>query len=145
MSRKIIILLLGLCLVLLTMGCATTGSAKSSGSKDGLSIIGVVFTPNNQPVSGIEVRTEPASEIVVTDAQGAFIIQRGLMPGVYELIAETSDGNKGTTRIGLAYSDEGPSKWKIVLGMKLDMRMLKENDLRETLGKSQGEKRVGGK
>jgi len=142
MIKKIFIVVVSFIVVILLSQCAGTFG---KGNSSDIVVQGVVLTPTNEPVINADVRSMPPSEITVTDNNGKFIIKNGLRPGKYEFFAETAEGNKGSTLTGLAYSASGPMRIKIILGMRLDMKTLNENRLREDIGKTRGEKRVGEK
>jgi len=144
MVKNTYIIITGIILLSLFTQCAVTSGGKNRAAEN-LTVEGIVLTPTEEPVINAEVRSMPSSEIVITDNQGRFMITRGLKPGKYEFIAETSEGNTGTTLASLAYTETGNMRIKIVLGMKLDMKTLTENKLRDVFKKSKGEKRVGEK
>ena len=79
--------------LLLSIQCASTPKTNTPANLNQIVVEGIVVTPTGKSVPGAVVTTLPASEIAITDEQGAFIISRGLKPGKCEFVAETSDGN----------------------------------------------------
>ncbi len=124
--------LIGLIALGLLLSCAASGSggraaAGRSGATQDLVITGTVVYADGQLVPGAIVTTDPLSEQVPTDANGAFEISRGLVPGPITVKAELR-GNQGSVRMDLQYGATDPIKIK--LGENIEFSAVSGDSLR---------------
>ena len=80
-------------------------------------LFGYVYNPDSTAAAGANVFTQPQSDLVVSDSVGYWVIERGLVPDVYEIIA-TLGGQEGKTQVAAQMGQElGPIS--ILIGTEL--------------------------